>query len=49
MWHTRRRLNLMECSHFCVVWIILNIGILIELCSQEFKESLGHRGYTTGM
>ena len=42
---TKGRLNLRKLCNFCIVWIILNIGILIELCSEEWKESLVHRLY----
>ena len=48
MLRTLGRLNLMEFSNFCVVWIILNIVILIELCSEELEESLVHTGHIIG-
>ena len=49
MGSTRGRLNLMKLGNFCVVWIILINGILIELCSEELKESLVHSGCKIGM
>ena len=38
----------MEFSNYCVVLIILNIVILIELCSEELKDSLVHTGHIIG-
>ena len=49
MWMTRERFNLRKLCNFFIVWIILNIGILIELCRGEWKESLVHTGYKMSM
>ena len=49
MWMIKGEVNLSNLCNFCNVWIILNIGILIELCKEEWKENLAHTGYRMSM
>ena len=49
MWMIRGELNLSKLCNFCIVWIILHIGTLIELCKEEWRENLVHTGYKMNM